>query len=293
MPKHLVAHITHPTRLSEYLVGRFQRLPTKSSIKKALRKGLIKVNGQQQTSGYFVQTGDIVEYYPTPIIPKKILELKFPVLWEDDFLAIIHKPPGISVSGNQFYTIQNALSHNLTPSQQADAIRPTPVHRLDNPTSGLLIIAKTQQAQISLGQQFEQKEITKQYHAIVIGKAQKKGIIQRPIDEKYSLSTYELIQVVPSLKSQYLSLLRLSPKTGRTHQLRIHLASIGHPILGDKLYGQPGLILRQKGLFLVATGLQFKHPISHELLDFHLPIPYKFTKRLSNEQRRSANYLNS
>lgn len=289
LPTHQIIHLKQPTRLSDYLVGVFDELPTPSSIKKALKRQQIKVNNQHQTSGYWVQVNDIISFKPPSLIPRKILELKLPILYEDDYLAVIHKPPGISVSGNQFYTIQNALPFNLKISTQADAIRPLPVHRLDNPTSGLLIIAKTKNTRIQLGDLFLRKLISKTYHALVIGKIKQNGQINLPINDKESLTEFQLIKTVPSLKSKHLSLVSLTPKTGRTHQLRIHLASIGHPILGDKIYGIEGLILKQKGLFLCATSLAFTHPVLDNPINVSIPPPNKFLKRMQNEEKRTSN----
>lgn len=287
MPTHQITQLHQPTRLGDYLVGIFEGLSTKSSIKKAFKKKLIQVNDKIQPSGYWVQLHDQITYDDTLHFPRKVLEFKLPVLWEDDYLAIINKPAGISVSGNQFFTVQNALPFNLKISSQNDAIVPMPVHRLDLQTSGLLIIAKTKQARIRLGQQFENKQIQKIYHALVIGKITEKGSINTQVDGKESLTYYERLAYSPSLKNQFLSLVKLTPKTGRTHQLRIHLSSLGHPILGDKLYGIEGLILKQKGLFLCATQLQFNHPITSESIQASTPLPPKFQKRLDNEKRRA------
>ena len=290
MPTHHIKSFLRPTRLSDYLVGRFDELPTRSSIKKAIKRKLIKVNNKYESSGYWVQLNDTITYKAPTLIPVKVLELSFPIIFEDDYLAIIHKPPGISVSGNQFYTIQNALTFNLKVSPQKDAIRPLPVHRLDNPTSGLLIIAKTKRARIALGDLFLRKQIKKQYHAVVIGKIKKNGQFLSAIDQKEAQTDYQRVDCVPSLKNKYLSLVSLAPKTGRTHQLRIHLSSNGHPILGDKLYGIEGLILKQKGLFLCATSLSFDHPITESKINVSIPIPYKFLKRMKNEEKRAKNH---
>lgn len=216
--------------------------------------------------------------------------LKLSIIFQDDDLAVIIKPAGINVSGNQFKTVQNALPHNLTPSPKNDKLPyPLPVHRLDNQTSGLLLIAKTKTARIKLGRDFENKSITKKYHAILIGKLVGSGQISTTIATKKSLSLYHSLRTVPSLKNRWLTLIELTPITGRTHQLRIHCAQKGYPILGDKLYGNEGMILRKKGLFLAATSLKFNHPISNEPLTFEIPLPHKFIKRLENEKRRFNN----
>ena len=213
------------------------------------------------------------------------------VIFEDEDLAVIFKPAGINVSGNQFKTIQNALLFNINPSTKIDALDwPLPVHRLDNQTSGLLLIAKTKLARVKLGQAFEKKTVLKKYTAVVIGDLRDSGEINLPIDGKQSLSFYTSMSVVPSLKNGDLSLLELIPKTGRTHQLRIHCASINHPILGDKLYGKNGLILKNKGLFLCAVSLDFKHPVTKQIITFEVPTPHKFIKRMENEKRRYLEY---
>jgi tRNA pseudouridine65 synthase/23S rRNA pseudouridine1911/1915/1917 synthase len=196
------------------------------------------------------------------------------------------------VSGNQFKTIQNALLFNISPSAKQDSLNwPLPVHRLDNQTSGLLIIAKSKTARVRLGQAFESKvDIAKTYQAVVVGKIDKSGEVSIPVEGKLSLTTYKRLKIVKSLKNEYLSLVELSPKTGRTHQLRIHCSSIGFPILGDKLYGLEGLILKKKGLFLSATSLSFLHPVTSEKLSFSVDTPYKFLKRLENEEERFEKY---
>ncbi len=280
-----------PQRLGDYLQGIFPELPTRSSIKKAFQKDRIKVNGTLHKSGYWLQPNEIITLKCQSIFPNKPLDLQIPVIFEDDYLAIVHKPAGIRTSGNQFYTLENTLSTNLTTSSQLDAIRPIPVHRLDLQTSGLLLIAKTRKTRIFLGHLFEHKAIQKEYHAVVIGKMKSQGIINQDIEGKNAATIYQNIRVVASIKSEFLSLVRLKPQTGRTHQLRIHLSTIGHPILGDKLYGKEGLILKNKGLFLCATRLTFVHPVTQMDLDFSLEIPYKFKARLVGEERRFQSKL--
>lgn len=160
------------------------------------------------------------------------------------------------------------------------------MHRLDNQTQGLLIIAKTYQARIALGTAFERREIHKKYRAIVIGDCPVSGVVKSPINDKPAVSKFSLIEKTPSLKFDHLALIELEPITGRTHQLRIHCLEMGHPILGDKLYQIQGKNLQHKGLFLQAFHLDFIHPITKLPLTFQLPIPYKFTTRMQNELRR-------
>ena len=285
--KHIVQNLSSPTRLSDYAIDIFQELPSRKSVKKAIKAGRFQVNKEVKNSGYFVQSGDLIELLASTKPIGEILQLPLEIVFEDDFLAIINKPAGLAVSGNFFKTVANALPFNLKKSNAVDALRkPLPVHRLDALTSGLLVISKTKTASIHLGQQFENQQITKQYQAIAMGTISKNGTIEMPIDDKKSLTHFEVKKSVKSLQSGQLSLVNLFPKPGRTHQLRIHLASIGCPILGDALYGNEGQILKGKGLFLSAIGLTFTHPISDEPLNFNIDVPNKFLRRMELEEKR-------
>lgn len=285
---HIVPQNNNTVRLSDYAVGIFPQIPSRKGIKKAIKAGAIFLNGRRGNTGDWITTGQKIELVALDKKPSKIYKLELPVIFEDEQLAVIHKPAGIIVSGNQFHTIQNALLHNLKISKAVDAFKlPRPVHRLDHATSGLLLIAKTTNANIHLSQQFEQKTIQKKYQAVVMGKlATTTGIIKESIDGKTAITKYEVQQISPSLKTAYLSLLNLYPLTGRTHQLRIHLANLGHPILGDKLYHGDKPLLARKGMFLSAVELIFLHPLTEERMNFRIDAPNKFRYRLEQEERR-------
>ncbi|MEP4534030.1 MAG: RluA family pseudouridine synthase [Cyclobacteriaceae bacterium] len=210
--------------------------------------------------------------------PTKKLIFPLQVLFEDDHLAVIHKPAGIIVSGNKWKTIARALPDNLRPSQQPDACTPQPAHRLDFPTTGALLIGKTTSCIRALNQMFEAKDIHKTYLAIAIGEMKPEGNIETPIDDKPSQTEYRVVQTTLSERFGALNLVKLYPHTGRRHQLRKHLASIGHPILGDKEYGTENLILNGKGLYLHANRLEFVHPFTKEHLKIEDELPKKFKK---------------
>lgn len=207
---------------------------------------------------------------------KKNINLTLEVLWEDDYLAVIYKPAGLLVSGNKAKTVSNALQYNLKTSTITDAVRPQPIHRLDFATSGLLLIGKTATAIRELGKLFENKEIEKNYLAITIGSMQPSGTIDTPIDEKDSLSSFSILKTVVSPKYNFLNLVKLTPYTGRRHQLRKHCAHIGNPILGDAIYSDKETILKGKGLFLHAKSLNFTHPFTQEKLVIEKEVPKKF-----------------
>jgi len=276
---HKVPLLEKPIRLQEYAVGIFTTISTKSALKKVIKKGLIQVNNEISTTARFIHGGEIISLCDDEKTKaKKELELKLEVLFEDDYLAIVYKPSGILVSGNKFMTIDNALEQNLEKSKQNDSVRPRPVHRLDYPTSGLLLIGKTASSILELNKLFENKDIQKTYYAVAIGKMKSSGSIDLPIDEKESLSHYEVLKTIASERFEALNFVKLSPKTGRRHQLRKHLSEIGNPILGDLEYGKENLILKGKGLYLHAASLEFMHPFTKEKMKVDSELPKKFEK---------------
>ncbi|QTD37368.1 RluA family pseudouridine synthase [Polaribacter batillariae] len=279
---HIAKKLEKPIRFQEYAVGIFNTIPTKSSIKKAIKKKLIFIDGIVATTSKFISGGEKIELFESEKSSTfERLKLNLEVLFEDDYLAIIYKPAGILVSGNKFVTIANALTQNLQKSKQQDAVKPQPIHRLDYPTSGLLVIGKTSSAIIKLSALFKNKEISKTYFAITIGLMNSEGIINSPIEGKESITKYTVLQTVKSERFGYLNLVKLSPKTGRKHQLRKHLLAIGNPILGDKEYFLEGKVLNEKGLYLHASILEFIHPFTKEKISISKELPKKFTKIFS------------
>lgn len=276
---HNVKNIIAPIRLQEYAVGIFKTIPTKSGIKKAIKKGLVNVNGKTATTALYINGGETIDLFQTEeILKKKQFNFPLEILYEDDYLAIIYKPSGILVNGNSFATIDNALTQNLQKSTLADATRPRPVHRLDYPTSGLLLIGKTTASIVALNQLFEKKQIQKIYHAICIGKMKLTGEIDSHISDKNAFTSFDVIETVKSPRFDFLNLVKLTPKTGRKHQLRKHLFTIGNPILGDKEYFIKDLVLNGKGLFLHASTLSFTHPFTKETINITKELPKKFKK---------------
>jgi len=276
---HIVLNIPSPIRLQEYGVGIFMAALTKSALKKALKKKFIRVNDAIATSATFINGGECISLsIPEEVNPKKKLDFQLKVLFEDDHLAVIHKPAGIMVSGNSFKTITNALAQNIQTSTHPDATKPQPVHRLDYETTGVLLVGKTNSSIRALNKMFEDKKIEKTYYAVTIGEMNDRGKIASDIDGKKSLSNYTVFESVPSKRFGTLNLVKLDPKTGRRHQLRKHLSSINNPILGDKEYGIENLILNGKGLYLHAYSLNFIHPFTNKQVYIKDELPQKFKK---------------
>ncbi|NQY07586.1 MAG: RluA family pseudouridine synthase [Flavobacteriaceae bacterium] len=287
---HIVPDGDYQIRIQEYAATVIALLPTRSAVKKALKKQELYVNGKVATSALWIQSGQEISYIKKETPIPKVFPLSLDVLFEDEYLAAVFKPSGYPTSGNYYKTIEHALPHNLKPSNQKDALAyPRPVHRLDAPTSGLLLIAKTQTVQRELHLAFEKKSITKQYHAVIAGKLNPKGRIESPIKNKIAITEYETIKTIFAIQNVFLSLLKLSPITGRTHQLRIHLAEQETPIVGDKLYGNDQIMMH-KGLFLCATRLKFKHPITQQEIQVEGTLPNKFNTYLLREENRFKKY---
>ncbi len=284
---HRVPAGVHGVRLSDYARTAFPMIASRKAAAKAIKRGELRINGEPAQSGDWVETGQLLEWIESQQAVPKVYRLPLEVLFEDDHLAVVNKPPGIEVSGNKFKTLENALSGSLAPSAQPDALAwPRPVHRLDYSTSGLVLAAKTAAAQVFLGQQFEERKIHKRYRAVVMGKLEASGQVAESINGMPAQSEYTPVETVPSLRSGHLTLIDLFPLTGRTHQLRIHMAAIGHPIVGDQKYGEPDNILKGKGLFLAAVELRFPHPTTHCEQVVSIETPPKFTSLLKREKAR-------
>lgn len=283
---HIAKKQGNKIRFQEYGISIFNTISSKSALKKAIKKKQIHIDGKVATTAIYILGGEKIELYINDEnTSSKKLKLDLEVLFEDDYLAIIYKPAGLLVSGNKFVTITNALPQNLQISKQKDAVKPQPVHRLDYPTSGLLLIGKTSSSIQKLNKLFVEKQITKIYYAITIGKMEKSGYIDKNIDTKKAITEFKVLESIKSERFNYLNLVELKPKTGRKHQLRKHLRNINNPILGDKLYFLEDKILNGKGLFLHAARLEFKHPIFKNKISVFKKYPKKFKKIFPNYKK--------
>jgi 23S rRNA pseudouridine1911/1915/1917 synthase len=279
-------------RIDRYCFEKLAEFSSKKQVRKALKRGELLLNGEIVETSRFVRMDDEIRFLGENLPqPKEPYRMDLNVPFEDDVMAIVEKPAGIVVSGNRFRTLQNTLPGNLKESGQIDKMPfPRPVHRLDAPTSGLVIVAKTRSAMAKLGQLFETRQIKKSYVAIVIGRLEGSGTVELEIEGRQAVSHWSATSHTRCLRSEWLTTVELSPVTGRTHQLRVHMAHLGHPILGDGIYGKEGLTLKHKGLFLRAKGLSFVHPITGKALNLEIEEPPKFESFRAGEERRWRKY---
>lgn len=279
---HIVPAISHKVRLQEYAVSIFSNIQSKSGLKKAIKKGLILIDGNKARTGDWIQQGQKIELLQPEDHNKKVFPLDIEVLYEDEYLAVVHKPAGYPTSGNYFKTIENALPHNLRRSRQKDRLLyPLPAHRLDNPTSGILLCAKTKSSLIQLQKAFSEKNIFKTYYALVLGRFENEIKLTSEIEGKSAIT-----EISPErffkIEDKIYTLVKAKPLTGRTHQIRIHLSRNMTPIVGDKIYG-PELegYFKNKSLFLFSGGITFTHPEKKKELKFEIQLPKRF-RNLNN-----------
>jgi 23S rRNA pseudouridine1911/1915/1917 synthase len=253
--------------LRQHLVNEAERFGlTRSRMQKLIEDGIITVNGAPTRSSRRLKPNDSVEVCRIPNIETKLMaeDVALDVIYEDSDCVVINKPPGMMVhpaAGSISGTLVNALLHHCPELKGIGAEgRPGIVHRLDKDTSGVIIVAKNHRSLAILAQQFKDRTVQKEYLALVWGKFDSdSGIIDRPIGRHRSQRKKMSCRFADSTKrdaltewnverclelradsrsTRWISLCRLRPKTGRTHQIRVHLAELGHPVIGDKVYGR-------------------------------------------------------
>jgi 23S rRNA pseudouridine1911/1915/1917 synthase len=289
-------------RLDVFLAQRVENL-TRSQIQLLNRSGAISIDGRHDKAGYRIRGGETIEVdlHPleaTPISPEQVpLQIHF----EDRDLAIIEKPAGVVVhpgSGIRGGTIANALLfHFQNLSDVGGEGRPGIVHRLDKKTSGLLIVAKNNVSHARLSTGFQDRKIQKTYLALVHGNPRRAAAtIELTVGRHPAIRTkmaagkakgreaYSKYKVLENFVG--FSLLEVKIKTGRTHQIRVHLSAIGHPVVGDDVYGERSYkeFVKKFGnfdrYFLHAASLRFDHPVTGESMEFHSPLPGELQKLL-------------
>jgi RluA family pseudouridine synthase len=253
-------------------------IPAKG-IRRAIQRGQILVNKSRVSSNYQTVSGDHISIH-IQTTTRRRPKIDIPIVFEDDQLAVINKPAGLNVGGGRSVSVSDYLPHILKVSSAEDALPlPRSVHRLDKPTSGLLLVAKTKSSLAKLSQQFEKHTVIKIYTASVSGTIKTEGIIDIQLEDKTAYTEYKPLENISSEKSET-TIVHLFPKTGRTHQLRKHMAYIGHPIIGDFKYGKNNLSNAAQ-LMLCATNLTFTHPVSNDQININIDLPPHFTKTIN------------
>jgi len=297
-------------RLPKLAAATFPELGSKSQAEQAVKKGLLRLNGEVVETSRIVRADDVLalEFEPPKALkPDKLrARLRFiehlseqamQVWWEDDDLAVVYKPAGVhtkSKSNYKYAAFEDALPAVVAPPRdQPDRLAlPLAMHRLDVPVSGLVLVAKTRTGALGISAQFMERAVKKVYTALLVGSLPD-GLsrVDTPVDGDDALTEVTLLEDTPHPNWGWLSKVELSPLTGRTHQLRIHAASLGCPIVGDDLYWEAGRTARQRlgvaaplppvrskgALLLQATGVSLRHPRSGAPLSVASPPHAKFS----------------
>jgi len=287
---------------------------SRTQIQRAIKEGKVSVNGRVARASYRVKAGDVVEaeleYYepPTEIVPE---EGEIDILYEDEDIVVINKPPGMVVhpaKGHFTGTVVNLLYHRLMNAPGSERKRPGIVHRLDKDTSGVMIIGKSEVAVRDLARQMATKEAKRRYLTVVWGRVERPGTVEAPIgrhpiyrermaitviNAKSALTDYRPLETFP-----YATLLEVSLRTGRTHQIRVHMEYIGHPVVGDPVYSGRDIgkitrvlqgveapveevLSRIDRQALHAYRLTVRHPKTGRIMEFEAPLPEDMSRLLT------------
>ena len=283
-------------RLDAFVANSINSL-SRTMVKKLIEEDNITVNGKKTKVSYKVQTNDVIEVNIPEAKELDIIAQDIPieVVYEDSDIIVVNKPKGLVVhpaNGNWDGTLVNAIMAKCKDSLSGigGEIRPGIVHRLDKDTSGLLIIAKNDEAHLNMSNQIKNREVKKIYYALVRGVVpENEATINMPIgrstkDRKKMAVTKDGKEAVTHFKviqrfSKY-TLLEVKIDTGRTHQIRVHLSEIGYPVVGDEVYSNGKNEFGVKGQLLHAKSLDFKHPITGKEMHLEAELPEEFKEVL-------------
>lgn len=288
-------------RIDKYIAENADEL-TRSAVQKLIADGCVSVNGKIPDKNMKLKTGDeITINLPEPEICEALPEdIPLDIVYEDDDLLVVNKPRGMVVhpaTGNYTGTLVNALMYHCGDRLSGinGIIRPGIVHRIDKDTSGLLIVAKNDFAHHLLAEQIKAHSFTRKYQAVVVGNIKDdSGTINAPIGRhptdrkkmavtlKNSRNAVTHYQVLARYSGY--THLELTLETGRTHQIRVHMAYIGHPVAGDPVYSGKSYLKKLNGQCLHAYYISFTHPRTNEILSFSAPLPDYFTDFLKTIQ---------
>ncbi len=285
-------------RLDEFLFER-EVAPSRSKVQTLIKEKKVLVNNRTEKSHYNLRLADVITYekYTNKQLTLEGENIPLNIIYEDEDILVINKPAGLVVhpgNGHENGTLANALIyHEKNLSNKEDNIRPGLVHRIDKDTSGLLAIAKNDEAELYLKSQLSDHTMHREYIALVNGIIDENSAkIDAPIGRdpkspvKFCVNVAkgrESITFFNVLKrySEKVTLISCRLLTGRTHQIRVHMDYIGHPVIGDPMYGFNNCSIYNKGQLLHAYKLTFKHPKTHEFVTFEAPLPSEFNDVLA------------
>jgi 23S rRNA pseudouridine1911/1915/1917 synthase len=276
---------------------------SRTRAQRLIQDGFIRINGTLARPSVKIAVGDeiTIELPPRPASTLTPENIPLTIVYEDDDLLVVDKPPGLTVHpapGHSEHTLVNAILSRLTQPDTGEERRPGIVHRLDKDTSGLIIVAKNPKAHDDLTGQFKRREVSKVYLALVNGHVSpREGVVEAPIGRDRShrermaiadavhgreaSTRYRVLKYVGDF-----SLLELRPETGRTHQIRVHFAAIGHPVVGDTVYGTGSDVVSRQ--FLHAHRLRFRLPATGQTVEFESALPDDLATALEKVESGAA-----
>lgn len=283
-------------RLDKWLASKKKTDMTRTAVQNLIESGGVLVNGKTVSKNYKQKSGDVIEVtIPDPVeLDAKPEDIPLDIVYEDESLLVVNKPKGMVVHpapGNYSGTMVNALMYHCKGRLSGinGVIRPGIVHRIDKNTSGLLIVAKTDTAHNFLAEQIKEHSFTREYELVADGRFREtEGTVNAPIgrnpddrkkmcviytNSKNAVTHYSVIE-----QFEKYAHLKCRLETGRTHQIRVHMSYIGHPVLGDDVYGKPFKGI--DGQCLHAKKIGFIHPVSHEYMEFDSELPEYFKEIL-------------
>ena len=293
-------------RVDKFLSAIYENA-SRSAVQKLIEQGKVTVNGKAVAKNYRLSGEDIIKVEKSELKPPDAEPENIPldIVYEDGDLLVVNKPRGMVVHpapGNYSKTLVNALLYHCGDSLSGinGVLRPGIVHRIDKDTSGLLIVAKNDAAHVGLAEQIKEHSFTREYNAVVCGRFKElSGVIDAPIGrsvkdrkkmcvtEHNSKNAVTHYSVIKEYKDY--SHLSLKLETGRTHQIRVHMAYCGHPVAGDPVYGNDKKSAYLNGQCLHALKIGFIHPIKGEYMEFSSPLPDYFTGFLNKISNGECN----